>query len=79
MSVDNAVNGCERLPNGTIITYARCEGCMYGGCFDEPTWHSWAGPEDIDHATATGQDVEAIKSQRCACECARAERTGVQS
>lgn len=52
------------------IHLTRCESCMYGSCFDEITWHSWAGAEDIEHALATGQDVEAIKRQRCACACA---------
>jgi hypothetical protein len=76
MSTDesNIIGGCEHLPDGTIITYARCESCMFDYHFYEPTWHSWAGPDDIDHAFVTGQSVVAIKGQRCACECARAER-----
>lgn len=52
------------------ITYARCEACMVGGHYDEVTWHSWAGIEDIEHAEETGQDVAAIKAQKCACDCA---------
>jgi len=72
MGIGNAIGGCEHLL-GAIITYARCEGCMFGSHFETPTWHSWAGPDDIEHAERTGQDVEAIKAQRCACECARAE------
>jgi hypothetical protein len=70
----NIIGGCEWLPDGTIITYARCESCMFDYHFDEPKWHSWAGPEDIEHAEKTGQDVEELKRIRCACECARAER-----
>jgi hypothetical protein len=60
---------------GAIFHRPRCESCMYGSHFDPPQWHSWAGAEDIAHATATGQDVEAIKSQRCACACAGPERS----
>lgn len=77
MGIDNAVGGCEHLPGGIIITYTRCWGCICGQHFDEPTWHSWAGADDIEHAENTGQDVEAIKGQRCACECARAEKPEV--
>jgi hypothetical protein len=47
---------------------------MFDYHFDEPKWHRWAGPEDIEHAEKTGQDVEALKGSRCACECARAEQ-----
>ena len=52
------------------LTYARCESCMYGSHFDTVTWHSWAGAEDLDWATEKGGDVDAIKAQKCACDCA---------
>jgi hypothetical protein len=70
----NIIGGCEHLPDGTIITYARCWSCQFGSHYDAPKWHGWADAEDIEHAEKTGQDVEAIKGSRCACECARAER-----
>lgn len=66
---EGLVNGCLHA-GGAIITYARCESCMYGSCFTPTQRHSWAGPEDIQHAQVTGQDVEKIKAQVCACECA---------
>lgn len=53
-----------------IICLTKCEPCMYGSHFDEPTPHSWAGPEDIEHAKATGQP-EPIGN--CGCHCARAK------
>lgn len=52
------------------IHYARCWGCMTGACYDVPTWHGWADADDLEHGENTGQDVEAIKRQRCACACA---------
>lgn len=75
MSVDDAIGGCEHLPDGTIITYTRCWGCQFGDHFKPPTWHGWADSDDIEHAESTGQDVDALKGQRCACECARAEKS----
>lgn len=74
MGIENAVGGCEHLPDGTIITYARCWSCMFGEHYETPTWHGWADEDDVDHAERTGQDVEALRGQRCACECARAEK-----
>lgn len=71
----NIVGGCEHLPDGTIITYARCWSCTFDEHYEKPTWHTWADADDIEHAEATQQDVEALTSQRCACECARAERS----
>lgn len=53
-----------------IICYAKCEPCMYGCHYDEPQPHPWAGPEDIEHAAATGQ---AEPTGNCGCYCARAE------
>lgn len=49
-----------------ITHYARCEPCMYGSC--PGGWHSWAGPEDVEHAAKTGQVHPGAK--RCACDCA---------
>ncbi|MEU2510195.1 hypothetical protein ABZ621_36655 [Streptomyces sp. NPDC007863] len=51
-----------------IVCYAQCEPCQWGQCYDEPTPHSWAGPEDIEHAQATGQPEP---TGTCACSCAR--------
>lgn len=53
-----------------IICYAKCESCMWGYCYDEPAPHRWAGPEDIEHARATGQPEP---TGNCACSCARTE------
>jgi hypothetical protein len=62
------IGGCE-FRDGAIITYVRCEPCMYGSHQPNGEWHTWAGQEDIDHAKATGQDVPAILKVRCACDC----------
>jgi hypothetical protein len=51
------------------IHLVRCEPCMYGYCPEVGEPHGWAGPEDLDYAKANGQDVEAIKAQRCPCNC----------
>ena len=51
-----------------IVCLTRCEPCMFGSHYDEPTWHTWAGPEDVAHAKATGQDDPS--DRRCACRCA---------
>ncbi|MGW6703570.1 hypothetical protein ACWGDE_01570 [Streptomyces sp. NPDC054956] len=51
-----------------IICYAKCEPCQWGQHYDEPTEHRWAGPEDVEHAAATGQPVP---TGSCACSCAR--------
>jgi hypothetical protein len=56
--------------NATIC-FTRCEPCQWGQHYEEPTWHSWAGPEDIDHAKATGQKDPS--GSRCGCNCAKAE------
>jgi len=60
------------LSGGAIVCLTRCESCMFGCHYDEPTWHSWAGPEDIDHAKATGQPDP--RQSRCGCDCAKATR-----
>lgn len=49
------------------VHYARCESCQVGYHYPAPTWHSWAGPEDIEHAKATGQ-ADPSKG-RCGCPC----------
>lgn len=49
------------------VHYARCEECQCGSHYPKPTWHSWAGYDDIDHADATGQADPS--GQRCACPC----------
>lgn len=36
---------------------ARCWPCMTDSCYESPTLHVWAGADDIDHASATGQDA----------------------
>ncbi|MFZ3473134.1 hypothetical protein ACODT3_10630 [Streptomyces sp. 4.24] len=51
-----------------IICYAKCEPCQWGQHYDEPTPHRWAGPEDIEHAAATGQPEP---TGNCGCSCAR--------
>ncbi len=53
-----------------IICYSKCESCMHNYHFDEPTPHPWAGPEDIEHAAATGQPEP---TGNCGCWCARVE------
>ncbi|MFD5509145.1 hypothetical protein ACFWIB_15390 [Streptomyces sp. NPDC127051] len=53
-----------------IICYAKCEPCQWGQHYDEPTPHPWAGPDDIEHAAATGQPEP---TENCGCSCARAE------
>lgn len=53
-----------------IVCYAKCWGCQFGQHYDPPAWHGWADGEDLEHAKTMGQDVEAIKLQRCGCECA---------
>lgn len=55
-----------------IVCLTRCGSCMFGYCYDEPTWHSWAGPEDVAHAKATGQADPS--DRRCGCDCAEATR-----
>ena len=61
------------IANGdAIVCYAKCESCQFGCHYDEPTWHSWAGPEDIAHAKATGQKDPS--DSRCGCSCAEAEQ-----
>lgn len=49
------------------VTYARCEGCMYGCHFEEVTWHSWVGEDDM---TVDAEYNERVKKQKCACDCA---------
>jgi hypothetical protein len=49
------------------VHYARCWACMYGDHFPVPTWHSWAGREDVEHARVTGQADPS--DRRCACPC----------
>ncbi|MER6778434.1 MULTISPECIES: hypothetical protein [unclassified Streptomyces] len=53
-----------------IICYAKCDACMCGYHYDEPTPHPWAGPDDIRHAAETGQPEP---TGNCGCSCARAE------
>lgn len=47
------------------VHYARCDACQFGVC--PGGWHSWAGPEDIEHAKLTGQPDPSVKV--CACPC----------
>lgn len=55
-----------------IVCLTRCESCQFGCHYDEPTWHSWAGPEDVAHAKATGQKDPS--GSRCGCVCAEVDR-----
>jgi hypothetical protein len=50
-----------------MICWTKCEPCMFGSHYDRPQWHSWAGPEDIDHAAATGQPDPSTSACGCAC------------
>ena len=59
--------------SGVIICWAKCEPCMFGSHYDEPTWHTWAGVEDVEHASNTGQPDPRVG--RCACACAGNEPT----
>jgi hypothetical protein len=54
------------------ITLSRCWGCMLGQCFDEPTPHTWMGPDDIEHAGPPQSDMsqaDLTKYYPCACTC----------
>lgn len=51
-----------------MICWAECELCQFGSHFNEPTWHTWAGPEDVEHAAKTGQKDPS--TSRCGCSCA---------
>ncbi len=54
-------------PNA-IVHYARCESCMYDSHYEEVTWHSWAGPDDMSlNDTAYN---ERVLKQKCHCDCA---------
>lgn len=53
-----------------IICYAKCEPCMFDSHYDPVAPHPWAGPEDIEHAEATGQ---ATPTGNCGCYCARTQ------
>jgi len=52
-----------------IACYSKCWPCNFGECPEPAEWHGWADFEDIEHAEATGQDVAALKAQRCGCYC----------
>ena len=67
---ENSLQHHEYFPGGHL-TLTRCESCMYGYHFDEVTWHSWAGPEDLENAGAEKGAV--IATQKCACDCAGAK------
>lgn len=54
-----------------IVCLTKCEECQAGSHYDEPTWHGWAGAEDIKHARATGQPDPS--NSRCGCYCAKTE------
>jgi hypothetical protein len=59
------------ITNGdAVICLTRCESCQFGSHYDEPTRHSWAGPEDVAHAKVTGQKDPS--DSRCGCACAKA-------
>ncbi|MFD7554155.1 hypothetical protein ACFV9E_06395 [Streptomyces sp. NPDC059835] len=53
-----------------IVCYAQCVPCQFGQCRPTPTPHPWAGPDDIEHAAATGRPEP---TGNCACDCARVE------
>jgi hypothetical protein len=49
-----------------IVCYAKCESCQ---CNSHPGgWHTWAGPDDIEHAKATSQPDPT--TGKCGCWCA---------
>lgn len=47
--------------------YARCEPCQCGQHYATPTWHTWAGKEDVEHARKTGQPDPTTSV--CGCPC----------
>jgi hypothetical protein len=54
------------------ITLSRCEPCMFGSHFDEPTPHTWMGPEDLEHAgppQSLMPKADLAKYYPCACTC----------
>ena len=49
-----------------MVCPTRCEACQFGyGCRDE--WHTWAGPEDVEHARDKG--LPDPTTQQCGCHC----------
>lgn len=60
------VGGCEYLPDGTRIQYARCWPCQTGQC--PGGLHTWADPDDVAHALKTGQPDPS--QSKCGCVCA---------
>lgn len=56
-------------PEVICVRYTQCGACEFMGEHrDPPAWHTWAGPEDIAHAEATGQPDPT--TSRCGCSCA---------
>jgi len=50
-----------------IVCYARCWQCaLTDNC--PGGWHTWADPDDIEHAAATGQPDPS--GSKCGCPCA---------
>jgi hypothetical protein len=48
-----------------VVHHAHCDSCQVG---QHPGgWHSWAGPDDVEHAAKTGQPDPSDK--RCGCHC----------
>lgn len=62
----------QREPLGIVVCYTKCWACQFGE--HDAEWHTWADPDDVAHAAATGQADPS--SVRCGCYCCRdAERT----
>jgi len=50
------------------IHYAKCWTCQLTPDNCPGGWHTWADPEDVEHAAATGQPDPS--SSKCGCPCA---------
>jgi hypothetical protein len=62
---------CVPMGGGGIVCYETCWACKFDNCYDEPTWHTWADQDDIEYALDQGHTDPS--TQRCACDCAKAE------
>lgn len=50
-----------------VVHWTQCYPCQFGEHRDPPTWHTWADPDDIDHAARTGQPDPSLSP--CGCPC----------
>ncbi|WP_406425689.1 hypothetical protein [Streptomyces sp. NBC_00842] len=64
--------GCGMYRPAVTVTvcFAQCEACQSDQHYATPTPHPWAGPDDIEHAQATGRPQP---TGNCGCHCARTE------